>query len=170
MAAGEIIAGIGLLISAASAGYSIYSSEQAAKEAEDIADANARREAMEAEEMAQRQEKEAAREESLARARAAASGVGGESQDIYLEELSRTNQREIDWIRQSGRSRAAITRQSGASAASQARREGVSAGLAGLGQAASYGSDWYSAASRSSSSPQRTSYQSNNPTYYGHRW
>lgn len=164
----EIIAGVGLLVSAASTGYSIYSSDKAAEEAEDIADANARREAMEAEEMAQRAEKDAAREEALARARAAASGVEGESQDLYLKDLTQTNRRDIDWIRSSGASQAALTRREGRTAASTVRREGVAAGIAGLGQAANAAGSWYSA--RPASAPQKTSYQATNPTWYGHRW
>ena len=143
----EVIAGVGLLISAASAGYSIYSSEKAAKEAEDIADANAAREAAEAEEMAQRAEKEAAREESLARAKAFASGVGGESTDLYLKDLTTTNRREIDWIRKSGASKADITRSEGSAQASALRREGVAAGIDFAGQAGSAAANWYSAPS-----------------------
>lgn len=144
MGAELIIAGVGLAISAVSAGYSIYQSEQAAQEAEDIADANARREAMEAEEMAQRAEKDAAREESLARARAFASGVGGESQEIYLDDLHASNKREIDWIRRSGASRADLTRKEGRVSASQHRRKGTAAAIGGFGSMVGQAADWHS--------------------------
>ena len=139
----EAIAIGGLILSAVGTGYGIYSSEQAAKEAEGIAEDNARREAMEAEEMAQRAEKEAAREESLSRARAAASGVGGESTDLYQEDLAKTNQREIDWIRRSGASRADITRREGQQTASSYRSAGISQGIKGIGSVAAGTMDWY---------------------------
>lgn len=144
MGAELIIAGIGVAVSAASAGYSIYQSKQAAEEAEDIADANAKREKMEAEEMAQRAEKDAAREESLARARAFASGVGGESQEMYLDDLYASNRREIDWIRRSGSSRADLIKKEGRVAGKQHRREAVASGIAGFGKATSAAGDWHS--------------------------
>lgn len=137
------IAAIGLAVSAVGTGYSIYASEQAAKEAESIADDNAQREAMEAEEMAQRAEEAADRENSLARAKAAASGAGGESSDLYLEDLESTKQREIDWIRRSGASRSSLISSEGSAKSSGIRAEGVGDLISGLGGTATGGLDWY---------------------------
>ena len=133
----------GLVLSAAGTAYGVYSSEKQAAEAEDIAEDNARRQSAEAEEMAQRAENEAAREESLSRARAAASGATGESMDLYQEDLAKTNQREIDWIRRSGASRADAIKQEGYAQASGYRSAGIEQGIRGAGNVAAGALDWY---------------------------
>lgn len=45
------------------------------------------------------------RTEGLARARAAASGVGGASMEMYIESLTNTGLEEIDWMREVGETR-----------------------------------------------------------------
>lgn len=138
---GAELAVAGMVISLASGLYQYKSAQDAADAQEDIADQNAKREQREAEEMASRAESEAAREQSLARARAAASGVGGESTDLYISDLTRRRNREIDWMRESGKSRAKITRREGRHEARATRAQGVGAMFSALGGAAQQGSD-----------------------------
>lgn len=94
----------------------VYSTAEAGDAAKKIAAMEADRRSQEAEETARRAGKEKARELALGRARAAASGVGGKSTDLYLEELERTRDSEIAWIRKAGASGAAIDLKRGESA------------------------------------------------------
>ena len=104
-----IVAIVGLAASA----YSAYQQADAADEAKEIAEMNADRERAESAEEARRAQKQADRTNSLARARAAASGIAGESSDMYLAALEDEQQREVDWIRTSGSSRAKIIEKEG---------------------------------------------------------
>ena len=140
---GTELAVAGMVISLASGVFQFASAQKAANEQEDIADQNAKREKEEAEELAQRAEDTAAREESLARARAAASGVGGKSTNLYISDLTKRNQREIDWMRKSGKSKAKITQREGRAAASATRSQGAGSLFSSIGKSVDYGySEW----------------------------
>ena len=128
------------VVSAAATVYSVVQQKQAADEARDIANRNAARQAAEAEETARRKEKEAKRVEGMARARAFASGVGGESQAGYLEELRLTHEEEIDWIRRAGASGAAITQAEGR----RAQRIGYAGAVSDIGKGVSQQYQWWS--------------------------
>ena len=134
MALPVIIPVISLILTAASTAYSIYAQEEARSAQNSIADANAERIRIEAEESAMRAEKEADRTNAMARARAAASGVGGKSSDLYLWDLQRTQQREIDWIRFAGMSNANITKMGGSYVNKKAQAEQVSTMFSGIGR------------------------------------
>jgi len=116
-AAAPIVMGV---ISAAGTAYGIYSQQEAAQ-AQERAAADADRLAMQNAEFIEMEgeraiqlETEAQREtESTARARAAASGVGGESQDLYMTDLERKHTDALDWMRKSTETQAKITRYGG---------------------------------------------------------
>lgn len=136
----QAIPAISLVVSTLGTAYNIYSTAQAANEAEDIAEANARRIEMENEEAARRAEKEKERELSMGRARAVASGLAlGGSSEIVLADLERTRDQEITWLRRSGRSQASIARQEGGLA--KTRGYASAAGQFGQGVMNTYG--WY---------------------------
>lgn len=122
------------VISAASTIYSVVQQKEAADEARDIAEQNAARQLAEAEESARRKEKQHARTQSLARARAFASGVGGVSQEMYLEDLMTTHKEEVDWIRKSGQSQAQITLSEGKLAQSTGYAGSIETLGSGIGQ------------------------------------
>ena len=122
----EVAAGVAAISTLLSAGAGMYAASQkyeAADQAEEIAELNARNAEMEAEESARRLEKQQASNQSLARARAAASGAGGESVANYLEDMEREDENQLDWIRRAGSSQAGILRRQGAHAATAARGE-----------------------------------------------
>ena len=131
----EVVAVVGLVASAISA----FVQWDAADDADEIAKKNAERERAEAEEQARRAKKSADRTNSLARARAAASGIKGQSSDMYLAELEDEQNREIDWILSSGESRADIIEDEG-ERAQKIGRAGAFSTLAG-GMQDSYA--WY---------------------------
>lgn len=144
----EVAAAVMAISAIAGAGMGIYGAVQqheAAEEQERLANKNAEMMEAEAEESARRLETENERTEAFSRAMAAASGVGGESQQSYLDEMVRTGNREESWIRKSGRSQAKITRQEGRMQANAAKTEawmtGVQAGFQGVSGAYSAGSD-----------------------------
>ena len=146
------------VIGAAVSVYTGVKQREAAKEQEDIAKRNAEREQAEAEEMARRERKRADYEESLDRARAAASGIDvdkSKSNVIYMNERKKANRDQIDWIRKSGASRADIIKREGRLAADMTRIDSWKS----FGQAASYGAqaagasyDWY----KSTQKPKKT--------------
>lgn len=75
------------------------------KEASEAKKQAARNAEMEAENTARQLEltaQEQAYQQSMARARAAASGVGGETTDIYMEAMERAGAKELDWISKVG--------------------------------------------------------------------
>jgi len=113
---------------------------EAAKDAERIADRNAERAEKEAEERARRLAKEKARELSMGRARAAASGFRmGDSSQIYLDELERTRDEEIRWVREAGASQADILREEG----DYARTQGFGSAFGTLASGAANAYSWY---------------------------
>jgi len=67
-----------------------------------------------------RMAEEQMRKESLARARAAASGLTGASVDVYLGALEQSNQEELDWLKQVGQTKVQATQMEGDLAYSQA--------------------------------------------------
>lgn len=131
-----------LVLSAASAGYSIYSSEQAAKEAERMGNKNATSIEAETEEAARRAAKDAERSEARARAAAATLGLEGESVDLYLKDLANTNKEQIDWLKKSGQSRADIAREGGQAAATEAHMQSANTAFSATN---SMFSTWYTA-------------------------
>lgn len=130
---------VALVVTILGTAYSVVKQEQAADEAEDIAQANARREQLEAEEEAQRLADRTARESSLIKAIAAASGAEGGSKEAYLREFEDQRSREINWIRKSGASRASITRAEGGVAKTTAYAQMGSTLIQGSSQAL----QWY---------------------------
>ena len=86
--------------------------ESAAESSRALADANARRIELEAEEETRRLKKEQARRESTVRAYAAASGVTLSSGSVgtYLEEMETEHRQQRDWLASSARDRADIAR------------------------------------------------------------
>ena len=112
----EYIAGAAAITALIGAGAQFYSSMQqaeAAEEGERIAEKNAQRAELETEEQARRLKAQQEKNQSLARARAAASGAGGESIDTYLEDMEDEDYRQLDWLRRSGYNRSQIMRDEG---------------------------------------------------------
>lgn len=110
---GTAVGVAGLIISAISAGYSIYSQEQAKSEAEDLAEKNAERIEAETAEEARRAARNAAVTEARAKAALSGLNLGGQSTDLYLKQLHSTNQEQISWIKTSGAMNADVARAQG---------------------------------------------------------
>lgn len=137
---GEAAVIIGAVAALASAATGVVSAQQqasAANEQRRLAEKNAEFEQMEAEESARRLSEENKRTESLSRAMAAASGVGGESQQSYLTAMERKGQREVNWIRKTGSNRSSIIRQEGAMQADAARAQAYASGAKSVAQGTS---------------------------------
>ena len=107
-------------VSAVTAGVSISQQQSAAKAAKQRAEEAARLEAEATAEKVKRLKEENERKESMARARAAASGVGGASTEIYIEALKESGREEIEWLEKVGASKYQAAAGSGDSAYSQA--------------------------------------------------
>jgi hypothetical protein len=90
--------------SLAMTGASMLSSRSAAGDVKDEARRKAEMEAATTSEKLKRLEEENRRKESLARARAAASGVGGASTEIYIGALEKAGREEMDWLKEVGAS------------------------------------------------------------------
>lgn len=115
-----------LAITAATAAYTVYSTEQAASERKKIAAANAARIKAENEEALRRLKKQQESTMAEARARAAASGMTTEgTQKTYLEEMAEAFKSETDWLRESGASQAFITQREGTLAAQSMSAQGL---------------------------------------------
>ena len=78
---------------------------EANEQGKDIAEENKRLQALETQEEARRLEREQSKTEALARAKAAATGAGGESLDLYLEDMETQHNKELNWLKFSGASR-----------------------------------------------------------------
>ena len=135
--AGPVIMAVAALASAAAGVYSAKASADAADEQQRLAEKNAEFEQAEAEESAKRLAEENKRTEALSRAMAAASGVGGESQQSYLTDLEAKGQREVAWMRKAGASRANIMRQEGAMTAKAGRAQAYASGVKSVAGGAS---------------------------------
>ena len=134
------MAEVALIATVAATAFSAYQQYEGAKDAEQLAKEQADRQKAEAEEMARRAEKDASRQESLARARAAASGIGaGGSTALYMSELEKTQREEIDWIRRAGASQARLTRKEGR----WAYRRGMAGAVSTAASGVTGGYDWY---------------------------
>jgi len=98
-------------------GAGLYSARQqykAGKRAESIAEDNAHRAKMEAEEEARRLSRSQRRNQSSLRARAAASGIKlSGSTKTYLDEYVDEDSRQLDWQKKSGKSREGLIRKQG---------------------------------------------------------
>ena len=139
--AAPAIMAISAVIGAATAGYTAYQQKVAAEDAERIAKKNAELAEQEAEEQARRVEKQQARELSLAKAKAAASGVDITSGSVadYLLEMEDWQKEELDWIRRTGRTSGQSYLDQG-KIASQSAKTGA---WTSLGQMFSYGPSIY---------------------------
>ena len=128
------IAAISAVVGAGAAVYSGIEQAKAAEEAEKIAEKNAQMMEAETAEQAKRLAKEQDRTEGLTRAMAAASGVGGESQQAMIEDMERTHAGELAWMKKAGASRASITRQEGGMMAQQGRAAAMGTMASGAAQ------------------------------------
>ena len=131
------MAGVAAVATIAGTAYSVKSSmdaehaqKRAASEAERLGRENAAMIEAETAEQARRVREEQLQTQSLAQARAAASGAKGGSIDIYAEEMITEQKRQLDWLKQSGESRARLAIMSGQQAG-QAGRAQASATKAG---------------------------------------
>ncbi len=136
---GTVAAWAAVAIAAAGTAYTVYSSEAAAAEQKKIAKANAERILRENEEGLRRLKKQQEANMAEARARAAASGVTTEgTQKTYLEEMRDAFKSEVDWLRSSGASQAAITQREGFLQADITRSRGLSTGISQAGSSTDY--------------------------------
>lgn len=106
--------------------YQMYKeSKSRAAQVEQIARENARLQRMEAEEAERRMRREQAEKEGLAKARAAASGYReNKSAALYLQDMVKEHDKEIEWIRLSTRTKENIIMQEAAIEASAIREQG----------------------------------------------
>lgn len=107
------ITAVSALVSAGAGFYAAHQQSEAADEAGEIAERNAERAEAEAEESARRLQRQQDANQSLARARSAASGVVGGSIDDYLSGMEAEDARQLDWMRKSGKSQSDIIRAEG---------------------------------------------------------
>jgi len=113
---------------------------QAGKDAEAMADYNASLIGAEGEEEAYRMSREQEATRASARARAAASGVtGGGSIQTYLDEMTKTQARELDWLGKSTKSQQVLTRLGG----DLAKKKATAQAIGTLGSAAGMGYSWF---------------------------
>lgn len=126
-AAAPIIAAV---VGAASAGYGVYSQRKAAKKQDKLAEQNARNLEMERAREGEKLADEQKRRMGAAQALAASSGAKGGSLDLYMDEMGRKHQEDLNWLGKSTRSQAGIIREEGqlASQASQAKAWQTGAG------------------------------------------
>lgn len=125
---------------------SAYTQYEAGQEAKAAAGRAAKAEAASTAEQVKRLQEENERKSALARARAAASGVGGASTEIYIDALEKAGREEIDWLKEVGASTYLARLDEGTSAYLSAQ-----AGMWGsIGQTASYGGQAWSAYSSKS--------------------
>jgi len=129
------VAVAGLFISAAGA----IQQYKAGKDAKKIAAQNAAASQQATEELKRKTAKEQKYTESLARARAAASGVGGGTTDIYMAALEKSGRDELDWMSVVGASEANAAKAAGVGAQNQA----MSGFWGSMGNVAQYGGQAY---------------------------
>ena len=104
----------------------------AASKASQIGRDNADIEARQTAEEKRRMTKEHRYTQGLARARAAASGVSGDSMDFYMESLIMSEQEEVDWLEEVGLSKYNKALQEGELASDIARSGAYSSGISAL--------------------------------------
>ncbi len=134
------MAGVAAVATIFSTAFGIKTSRDAAKdqrraaaESEALGRENAAAIEAETAESARRLSKQQAETESLAQAKAAASGAGGKSQTTFLESMVGEHGRQLDWLKQSGRSQASIARRAGASQGRVGRSQAKATEAAGVG-------------------------------------
>ena len=135
--------GVGIAIGVAGlamSGYQIYQSKEAADEAKEISDRNQKAIEAEAAEQERRERFNLGREQSLIRARIAASGIRGKTPEAYYLDYTKRRESEIKWMRSSAEMRSDIAGREG----SRAQRIGY-AQTAGITAQTAYKSyDWFS--------------------------
>ena len=112
---------------------------KAGKDAKKIAAQNAANSRLATEELKRKTAKEQKYTESLARARAAASGVGGGTTDIYMAALEESGKQELDWMSVVGASEANAAKAAGAGAYNTA----MTGFWGSMGNVAQYGGEAY---------------------------
>ena len=153
------MAGVAAIATIAGTAYSVKSSmdaaraqDRAASEAERLGRENAAMIEAETAEQARRVREEQLQTQSLAQARASASGAKGGSIDIYTDEMVTEQKRQLDWLKQSGESKARLaimggqhTAGVGRAQASATRAGAVSTVISGAGTFASQGAkaNWW---------------------------
>ena len=153
------MAGVAAVATIAGTAYGVKSSldaaraqDRAAAEAERLGRENAAMIEAETAEQARRVREEQLKTQSLTQARAAASGAKGGSIDIYTEEMVTEQKRQLDWLKQSGESKARLavmgaqyTAGVGRAQASATRAGAVSTFVSGVGTFASQGekANWW---------------------------
>ena len=134
MAIGAMLAiGAGLKTAGAISGK--RAADQAAGLEEQIAAENAARERAETEEAVRRASTAYEKMESATKARSAASSLGGKSKSTYLKSMRASNQEDLNWMKESGESRASIIEREGAGRAATTRAQGRSNFFSGIGSA-----------------------------------
>lgn len=116
------------------------SSIQAGRQAKRTAKANAELARLETEEEIRRTRKMQQREEALARAKAAASGVSeGGSMSSYIKEMEQENSRQLEWMRKAGRSRSSVIKEEG----DAAWKSSLASAAGSFASAVGAGYDWW---------------------------
>ncbi len=126
--AAPVITAISAIATAGAAVYSGFRQLDAGDDAREISEREAELARAETEEEARRLEKAQERQESLAKARAAASGVRSDTGSValFLKELGDENTRQLDWLRRTGLRRAKLIEEGGEFARYQARSRAFS--------------------------------------------
>lgn len=98
---------------------------EAAEKAKELAEQNAKLAAAQAAREEQLMKEKAARTQGLARATAAASGVGGATQNDYIAALTAQAQKEIDWFKKVSAQQIQLIKDEGDVSASAAIGQGI---------------------------------------------
>lgn len=116
MSALAVISVVSMIVSAAGTVYSSRKQYEAGKEAEKIADKNAKLEIEQASYEAKQRQQQLDVDMANTKSTMAAAGLElkeGQSADIYMNELQRLGGEEVAWIKESGQKRAEIMRAEG---------------------------------------------------------
>lgn len=145
---------ISAIIAIGSTAYSTHQAskaeEEAGREAKRLANLNAADKMVATEEETRRLRNQQTEEESLALARAAASGVdvSGSTSNLFLKTLTTENKAQLDWLRKSGLSASARIKEGGESAYRTGMTQAASTQARGLATVAKTGGEafnkWYS--------------------------
>jgi hypothetical protein len=139
-----VLSGVSAAVNLASGISGYLGGQSAAKAAERAAKEQARLDALHTQEMVKRMEYENIREQSLAASRSAASGIGGATMDMYLDEMERVGVEEVDWLKKVGAARYSATVEEGKTAGSIARSQSEQSLWGGIGSALSTVQSWWS--------------------------
>lgn len=138
-----VLSGVSAAVNLVSGISSYLGGQSAADEAERAAKEQARLDALHTAEAVKRMEYENIRKEALTAARSAASGIGGATADLYLGEMERIGEEEVNWLRKVGAARFSATIESGRVAGSVARSQAEQALWGGIGSALSTAQTWW---------------------------